>query len=213
MIINEKKVSLAEKDVEQWLWENPQSLVVDSAYRVEKWIHRQFAVPSGVIDLIGVTNGKRFIVVEVKNTEIKAEALTQVSRYAFDINNLALWAIEGSGVSDGAVATLIDCLKVVVGRDIDNRTYLEAESMDVHIVTFQVNLSLSVTDTLRWPDNYRQEREYSYSNIANADEQMRAYVNSIAKQEDPSRGQLSPFVLEDHDIIEHIEDLLANGES
>jgi len=87
VIIDERKVNLAEADIEQWLWENPGAVQIDiwgSQDCVDVWIGRQVAVPSGVIDLLGRTADGTIVVVEVKNTQIQSGALTQVRRYTFD---------------------------------------------------------------------------------------------------------------------------------
>lgn len=161
MIIDERKVNLAEKDIEQWLWENPWSVCGQYGQRVTRWLKRQYGLPSGVADLIGITETEQLIVVEVKNAKIDASALAQVSRYAFDLSyiyTLVVRDVEPCGMGTPEV------LKVVVGRAIDTQTLREAEALDVAISCFQVDLSLSVS-SVEWSQEFRSQRRNVYDEL------------------------------------------------
>jgi hypothetical protein len=135
--IDPRKVQLAEKDIEDWLYENPQSL------GVRKWIGRQFHVPSGIIDLLGVNEYNYPVVVEVKNVEIDADAILQVCRYAKDIQGIV-----SEKTNDGPFFYVT---KIVVGRGgISSELQYEANAVNVAVMSFQVELSLSVSGPWRF---------------------------------------------------------------
>lgn len=157
MIIDERKVNLAEKDIEQWLWENP-GKVKNRFGSVQRWLKRQYKVPSGVIDLIGLSSSHQVLVVEIKNTEIEAGALTQVCRYAADIEYVyqRVWGTIEQEIEDDI--TFWQVGKVVVGRSISSQAMMEAEALGVHIITFGVTLSLSLGEP-SWTDEFLDERQ------------------------------------------------------
>lgn len=165
MVIDERKVNLAEADIEQWLWENPeevQFLYYGTVERVQRWIGRQFDVPSGIIDLMGISTTGFVVVVEVKNTEIQPSALTQVSRYAFDVRNITEWAHHYASCER-------DCpqvVSVVIGKSIDDKTFKEAEALQIKIVTFLVKLTLDTKCGLEYSEEYREYRVNRWAEIA-----------------------------------------------
>lgn len=124
---------MKEKDIEDLLYRNPSAInvgVFSDDLLVNEWIARQFTVPSGRIDLLGVygVNYKLPIVVEIKNTVIDAKAVAQVCRYADDISSI-LRRIDSQND---------EVLKVVVGRGpIPNDLLLAAWSIGVGLITFQ----------------------------------------------------------------------------
>jgi len=153
MPIPANKVNLAEKDIEDYLHSNPAALSLsnDAMFR---WFGRQVTVPSGIIDLLGHTARGQLAVVEVKNVEIDAAALTQVCRYAFDV--------------DAMIPYAVDVLRVVVGPHASDRIFREAEALGVEIVVFTVTLTASFS-TLHWTDDFitrRNEQYETYSQSA-----------------------------------------------
>lgn len=151
MIIDQSKVNILEKDIEEYLWQHPSQCGVDY------WLKRQFAVPSGIIDLIGVTEDDDLVVVEVKNTPIDANALAQVSRYAYDI-----WMIRQMFVNQKADKPRV--YRMVVGKSIDTRTMLEAEALSIQVSTFAVELRLDISPQ-SWAEHYMQERCRKWSDL------------------------------------------------
>lgn len=155
MIIDPSKVNLAERDIEDYLYENPWLVDIEN-YTVYMWIKRQYAVPSGIVDLIGLTADREIVVVEIKNTAIDAGALAQVSRYAWDIERIRdIIYFESMGETDLYICPPVR--KVVVGKSIDAKTMLEAEAIGVCVVLFSVNLSLD-THGPSWRKEYSEER-------------------------------------------------------
>ena len=77
-----------EKDLEDYLYKYPEEIGVD------KWIGRQFRLPSGVADLVGICGIKEeearpcVIVVELKKGVLNPNAIAQVSRYANDMRSV-----------------------------------------------------------------------------------------------------------------------------
>lgn len=125
MIIDRSKANLLEKDIEDYLWHNPSEVYCDH-FRVARWIKRQYQVHSGILDLLGVTDNYHLVIVEVKNVPIDASALTQVSRYAFDVANVA---DKAGDIYMGHDHGGLHVYKMVIGRSISNKTMLEADKM------------------------------------------------------------------------------------
>lgn len=148
MIVDSSKVSLSEKDIENWLWENPQSV------GVEKWVARQFRVPSGIIDLLGVDDYQNPVVVEVKNVELTAAAILQVCRYANDVSRIVQSI--GMKINEAYVS------KTVVFRgNISNELQYEANAVDVSLRSFQVNYDLKISGRWGWTaETFRRDIEF-----------------------------------------------------
>lgn len=72
MKIDPSKIKLTERDLEEYLWNNPylfdEKLDNES---ITRWLARQYHVPSGVIDLLGVTTRENIAVIELKNKKMK----------------------------------------------------------------------------------------------------------------------------------------------
>jgi hypothetical protein len=132
------RVSLSERDIEDYLYHNPGLVKTRCAISIERWIGRQFRVPSGVIDLLGVTAGYNLAVVEIKLGAVDASALTQVSRYASDISS-ALVSLDLGHESFWEVAM------VCVGSRIDHKTEIEAKALNIGLNLFRVELSVAVS--------------------------------------------------------------------
>lgn len=155
MIIDPGRVGIKEKDIEDFLWENPSAASTVRTI-IDHWIGRQFEVPGGIIDLLGVTDDNRLVVVEVKNVAIDASALTQVSRYAFDILQVAN---DIYCEKDSEMVTPPIVHKIVIGRGIDNKTMYEAMSLGIQVIEFDVRVSLGInTSSVRWTEAFVWER-------------------------------------------------------
>ncbi len=89
MEIDIKRVNISEKDIEDWLWENPAEVaeVVKGVSRV-RWVARQYRVPSGILDLLGIATfpfgddwfDETPLLVEVKHQPITSAAIAQICR-------------------------------------------------------------------------------------------------------------------------------------
>src|SRR5690349_1304072 len=75
----------SEKDVEGWLYAHPETVRLGTSWQVKQWIGRQYKLPSGIADLIGVNEDGTVVVVEIKNVPADARAIAQVCRYAEDV--------------------------------------------------------------------------------------------------------------------------------
>lgn len=164
-----------EKDIEQYLFNNPER-VEFSMYKganpdfIEEWIHRQLIVPSGVIDLLGVTSDGHIAIVELKKESIDSKAISQVCRYAHDIQR----------VVDGILGneSMIEIKKVVIGKSIDKKAMFEATSMDVMCSIFKFNSgSLDIFPvTFTW--DYLSSINATLSELAN-DPRLRTTVQRL----------------------------------
>lgn len=136
MLIDPNKVNLAEADIEEYLWQHPELLVLShpsDRRRVDHWIGRQYEVPSGIIDLWGVTTLSEVIVVEVKKGAINAQAIAQVCRYALDIERVI-----------SRFATPGNTFRVVVGTSIDRQAMFECHAAGVDPFIFRVQMHLQL---------------------------------------------------------------------
>lgn len=152
--IDPRQVNIAEKDIENWLWENPQAIQFSTGSKIERWIARQYTLPSGVLDLLGLFYG-HLVVVEVKNTTIKPEALTQVCRYAYDLERIA-----------SEIGVYHPPNKVIIGKNIETNTLKEAEALEIVIFTFEVNLNLDISGMWGFKSEYYKEQREKIKNLA-----------------------------------------------
>lgn len=162
MRIDPSKANILEKDIEDYLYANP-SCIETRYSKVTKWIKRQYPVPSGIIDLLGIAEDGDLVLVEVKNVAIDASALTQISRYAFDIENvIGIILLNEEGESPPT-----HLYKVLVGRSVDSRTFVEAEALNIDVITFAVEMHLETTSPLTRTQESRDRTESQYLAMAN----------------------------------------------
>lgn len=164
MVIDPSKVNLKERDIEDYLWLNPQ-IVTNGSIAVDRWIERQYEVPSGIIDLFGVTHRNEFVVVEVKNVDIEPSALTQVSRYAYDIFHI-IKSLYAQGIADEVILPYV--YRFVVGKGIDDKTMLEAESLNIGVLTFSVEVCVT-TSPRRWKNDFLRRRQEKWNAMCSSD--------------------------------------------
>lgn len=159
MKIDPKKVNLLEADIEQYLWENPNEVAFNGWY-ISRWLKRQFSVPSGIIDLLGVTVEGYFVVVEIKNVDIDAKAVAQVCRYAHDIFSVITKLNTGAKFS-----YRYSTMKVLVGPSIGTTVLRECEACGISYLEFEVNLSLKIDQT-QFTRAFRSQRDSAYAELA-----------------------------------------------
>lgn len=170
MEVDPRKVNLAEADIEQYLWENPH-LVQLHRMPIERWIKRQFRIPSGILDLMGVNSMGSLAVVEIKNTELKLEHIAQVKRYAYDIDTvLTIY---------GAYERL--CTPILIGRSVTDSLYRDCEACGVHVQVFDVSFKLTVR-SMGWGQEFYEEREQQHMQLGD-DEDIAEYVAMVKEQQ------------------------------
>lgn len=192
MKINPSKVNLSEKDIEDYLWENPNEVKFNyrgDSFHIDHWLARQFRVPSGIIDLFGVLNTGDPAVVEVKNVPIDAKALAQVRRYARDIE-FVMSERYHNGFPD------ITC--IVVGESIDNQALHEAQALNVATITFSVNLSLEL-GTVRWTEEYLQKIWSTLNEISKNDDLFSVFDEQFSPRYEEEIRQEN--IEENHEIV------------
>lgn len=142
MLVDISRVNLLERDIEDWLFENPQELPAPySDNPIVRWIGRQYQLPSGIADLIGLRADKKLVVVEVKNVPINKAAVLQVCRYTEDLKFIVSNRMDYPHERDGH-EPLIEM--ILVGPSIDDQTFVEARAVGVRVLTFSAQLVLSV---------------------------------------------------------------------
>lgn len=162
MKIDIARVNLLEKDIEDWLYENPDTIEAGSSV-VSHWIGRQYRLPSGIADLVGITHHFMLVVVEIKNVAINKAAVTQVCRYAADLQDILLRRENYIFTRDDGEPLV---WKVLVGPSIDDQTFGEAIACGISVVQFTPNLNLDFS-RIHWSKEYRdrvreQIREISF---------------------------------------------------
>ena len=158
-----------EKDIEDYLYRHPRD-VRNWGYTVQKWIAKQYRVPSGVIDLLGFakanyTEEEIFnpLVLEVKNDSIKSKDLAQVCRYAYDIDQIMM--TRDFSYEQG------NTQKMLIGIGCpDDRVLYEADSMNISIISISCNPVPIVSGSWRWKDERRKDvsdalRRAAFSNL------------------------------------------------
>lgn len=163
MKIDISRVNLLEKDIEDWLYANPQSL--DQSYEenpIVNWIGRQYQLPSGIADLIGVRQDRKVVVVEVKNVPINKAAVLQVCRYTDDVKHILTSRMDYPHIhnwNEPAVEM------VLVGPSIDDQTFMEACAVNVQTFVFSAQLTLDI-GPMQWTSDYRNKVSDQVDEIA-----------------------------------------------
>jgi hypothetical protein len=167
MKIDASKANLLEKDIEDWLFENPGALGWKySTSPIVKWIGRQYALPSGIADLIGVRENGMLVVVEIKNVAINKAAVLQVCRYQNDLKHIVSERVGYPHTTDNS-EPIIEML--LVGPSIDTQTFMEAQAVNVNFYQFSVELSLDISSMSWNSEHYNNIRE-QYTQIASKPE-------------------------------------------
>ena len=165
MQVDPRKVNLAEADIEQYLWENSNVIQV-YGHPISQWIKRQFHIPSGVLDLMGVNAAGTLVVVEVKNTELKIEHIAQVKRYVYDIDSILL----------SGKLYLGQCVPVLIGRSVTESVYRDCEACGVLALMFNVSLSLQVRP-IYWSEKFSDDRKRCHFELTE-DEDLAGYISN-----------------------------------
>lgn len=152
MKIDTSRTNLTEKDIEDWLYGNPKAVETYMG-PIKRWIARQYRLPSGIADLIGLTENDMIVVVEVKNVAINKAAVLQVCRYAADIQQV-LELRESYPFSSERDLPVV--CKVLIGPSIDAQTFDEASACNVWVMQFAVTLQLDLSD-LHWPPEHSSQ--------------------------------------------------------
>jgi hypothetical protein len=150
IIVPPFKVNLAEMDIEEWLYQNPGSIHT-SWGKLTKWIARQYIIPSGRIDLLGMMEHETFshlVVVEVKNTEFTTDALCQVVRYAGDIKDIQCSLTDWQN-------EFVQKILIAKGQP-SNEIQFAADAMDVDLYSFDVHYSLAISGAWGWQQETRE---------------------------------------------------------
>ena len=193
--IDPRKVNVIEQDIEEWLWENPTEVPCHGG-NVKKWLARQYHVPSGIIDLLGMTEDGELCVVEVKNTEINADAMTQVSRYAMD---LTIAAIPWKDTYEVPVHKT-----VVFKGGVNSEIQFEADALDICLVSFYVELELTIKGPWTWTKDHYEKLKSAYLEISN--NEIFAEVRAMNQFPSENETQEDSIVEEARQVIEEEQD-------
>lgn len=134
------RVNLYEKDIEDYIYENPQGVRFNhfgTELLISEWIGRQMQLPSGVADLVGRTEHGSILVLEIKNVTLDGNAVAQVCRYAHDIEQAAQYA------KDSGPFTKMNIYKFIIGPSAPTKVMHECYAMNVKPITFEPSLHVS----------------------------------------------------------------------
>lgn len=150
MSVDPKKINLSEKDLEDYLYQHPEKVTLPyTDWTVQSWFGRQLRVPSGIIDLIGITEQDTIVLVELKNTDFEAAHLTQIQRYSKDIE-------EAYSVAGGYHDLFIT--KMLIGIKPPKHNFLvEADSMGIFVKTMKIEFDVNMDGSWHFSDEYYQE--------------------------------------------------------
>lgn len=163
MKIDISRVNLLEKDIEDWLYENPEVLSDRyDDYPIVRWIGRQYQLPSGIADLIGIREDRRVVVVEIKNVAINKSAVLQVCRYTDDMKYILTQRMDYPHVINYNEPSVE---MILVGPSIDDQTFSEALAVGVRVFSFSAQLNLSI-GRMQWTSDYRNRVSEQIDQIA-----------------------------------------------
>lgn len=177
MLINPRQVNLAEADIERYIFENPQLVCNGKRRRIDRWLRRQYRVPSGIIDLLGLDEMGDIVVVELKNTELKRDAILQVKRYAFDIDQMM--------VAAGVYSS--HCYPILIGASVGADVFLDCEACGVDVQTFRLSFSMTI-DRQVWTRDFLDERYERHEKLSR-DAEIAMCIAEIERRESPHLDQ------------------------
>jgi hypothetical protein len=148
---------ILEKDIEDVLFAHPEYMPVAaitgrSNFTFKGWIARQYSVPSGRIDLLGLLMwdmtspdlapairnpyGPTYhpLIVELKRGKIDAAAVAQVGRYLHDIKTV----IEEVNFTYGVAPVERAMFPVIVGQSVDHQTLQSAAGFGVTLLGYDL---------------------------------------------------------------------------
>ena len=154
---------VSERDIEDYLYLHPECL------GMTEWIARQFVVPSGRIDLLGLKRIKgvsvpNIIVVELKSHQINSNALAQAARYRKDIQNAINEKIHDLLFDYGnsflwntyCESNFIGAMVVGVG-DVDKFTLMEANAIRIDLRIMNLSLTIETGGNIVFKDYFKKE--------------------------------------------------------
>lgn len=125
-----KEVRYSEKDIEDWLWEDPGRFSL-----VDGWVSRQMILGNGgKLDLLGYKKDSRgllgLVLIELKSNPIKTEDLLQVAGYEYYLKDL----IKSAYYQQPTITKCVIGTDHRIGRDILE----DATSLDIYL--FSANI-------------------------------------------------------------------------
>jgi hypothetical protein len=173
MKVDPHKINLSEKDLEDYLFENPNIVEMPlTGTPIKKWVSRQMRVPSGIIDLLGITENNILAVIELKNAPFSSGHITQVCRYAKDIEEAA----SASGIINP------EPYKLLIGtHNPSTELIIEANSVDVMIMTIKIDFDISIGGLWRLSESFIEKRNNELKEISESEEFVRLSTISQAE--------------------------------
>jgi len=163
MRIDTNKLNLSEKDLEDYIFDNPNIIEVPfTREKITKWIGRQFRIPSGIIDLIGITENHKIVVIELKNVPFSSSHITQVCRYAADIENAYF--------NYGGMHNLI-VKKILISPFEPSVEFItEANAVNVYLLTINIEINFEISGYWRYSEKYKDEYSKKLEELSKTDE-------------------------------------------
>lgn len=150
----EKIVRYSEKNIEDWMWENPEMITF-----VDGWLERQLTLNNeGRIDLLGYKRhgrlGTRLVLAELKSNPMEIKDLIQVVRYSYHLSD-TLSSMIPSGITPEISKVLIGD-----GRRMSDDFLETANALGVLVYTVEINDrdDLELSGRWRFNENYYSEK-------------------------------------------------------
>lgn len=175
MNVDPRKINLSEKDLEDYVFDNPEMITLPySNTPIKEWFGRQLHIPSGIIDLAGITENNKIAVIELKNTEFVSSHITQVCRYSSDIES----AMFRAGVCEEPYV-----YKLLIGTHRPSSIIInEAFSVNVFIYTLNIEFDLKIGGFWDFSSEYKKDRNDKILKLSQLDTFVKVATISQARQ-------------------------------
>lgn len=204
--IDPTRVNLLESDIENYLYGHPEAIDLNGPFRVTKWLARQLKVHSGIIDLLGFAESTLgpyvyLVVVEVKNVDINPAAITQVCRYAADIERMCR-------SSELVFSEAWGVMRVIVGPSVNEQIFREAQSVNVVTLRFSVSLDLDING-ISWNEEYLRARAERDKEVFSSD-LFSEFEEAVYRADEIIEAARQPDTA-DYDIVAEFEEAIINA--
>lgn len=172
---------MLEKDLEDWIYNNPHAFFKKRYMDFDRWIGRQVKLGNGIADLIAqvkLGDSLKIIVIELKKDEITDSALAQVMRYKDSVVDAIESKMEEYPVKEHTVWAM------VCGSSIGPTTLAAANAMGISVSVYETKFSF---DGIHFTKDYIESRNKKDRNFAASGELDEVVNMQIKEYEDWQR--------------------------
>jgi RecB family endonuclease NucS len=143
--LNRGRIKIGHYHIETWLHEIPELIQGENLAPVAKWLGRQYKLPSGIADLVGIQANGDISMIEVKLFGITRADIWQTHRYARDIEQIL-----------GRKITTNKVHRILIGRGIRWDILDDARSLDIKVFSYSLiggmGIYTGLTLEALWPE-------------------------------------------------------------